>query len=190
MDWDHHILSHDDALHVFEVPSHPSISRGLVRTVERGTEHQSRTPPPGADPSAAAATGRERRRRNLDDRVHPRAPQGRGPRDEAAPPFSDPAGRAATSRRARARRPPPTPPPDPQESDARNIFQLTFGAIDVDGSKTVSKAEFLAYYEKARPPGPGAHAPGCSCLALRDRSRRGTPPRTRRAPRAPLHRAA
>ncbi|KAJ1468431.1 hypothetical protein T484DRAFT_1855265 [Baffinella frigidus] len=36
-----------------------------------------------------------------------------------------------------------------QESEARSIFQLVFGEMDLDDSKSISKDEFLAFYEEA-----------------------------------------
>jgi len=33
-----------------------------------------------------------------------------------------------------------------QESEARDMFLLAFGEVDTDNNKTISKAEFLAYY--------------------------------------------
>ena len=39
-------------------------------------------------------------------------------------------------------------PPLLQESEARSMFQMAFGEMDQDGSKSIDKAEFLAFYEE------------------------------------------
>jgi hypothetical protein len=52
-----------------------------------------------------------------------------------------------------------------QEEDSRNIFQLTYGELDRDGSKTISLDEFIAYYTKPRTPSVSESRP---VLAIED----------------------
>ena len=52
-----------------------------------------------------------------------------------------------------------------QEEDRRNIFQLAYGEMDRDGSKTISLDEFIAYYTKPRTPSVSESRP---VLAIED----------------------